>query len=333
MRRLLLSLAVSAVLAAALPAPIPAHAQDVVTAAQDEFKKGRDAFKQGDFTAARALFQKSFDLHPTPGAVLNLALCEEQLGLIATAWQRFQELTEQVPSTDERYTVAKQHAAALQPRLPKLRIELSPDVPAGTSVRRDSIAVAGTSLGVDLPVDPGKHTVTVSAPGRDERRYDVTLEEGKRQTLKVEPGPQTAAASTASGVPTATASATATTPPTVTALPPPSNNRRLAGLVIGGAGVAGLIVGGITGGLTFAKTGEVEKACPIPDDCTTEGLAIADSARTFGLVSTISFIAGGALVGTGVVLVLTSKSSPATQTALSPLLLPGGGGLSARGRF
>src|SRR5262249_44319433 len=139
----------------------------------------------------------------------------------------------------------------------------------------------------------------------------------------------------ASAAPTSTATATTTAQLTATAPPPPpaSTTRRLAGLVVGGAGVAGLIVGGITGGLTFAKTGEVEKACPIPDKCTVEGVAIADTARTFGLVSTISFIAGGALAATGVVLVLTSRSSTTPQTALTPVVLPGGAGLSAQGRF
>jgi hypothetical protein len=337
MRRLPLSLALTLAitLGAAVHTYPEAYAQDVVAAAQEQFLKGRDAFKQGDYAGARALFQKSYELHPTPGVLLNLGLCEEQLGLVGSAWQRFQELTEQVPPSDERYRVAKQHASALEPRVPRLRIELAPGAPAGTSVRRDALVVAGKNLGAELPVDPGKHTIVVTAPGREDRSYEITIAEGKRETLTVEPGAETAKSGTGDPPPAGTASSapTATTTTTVPPPPPPSNGRRTAGFILGGVGVAGLVVGGVTGGLTLAKTSDVEAMCPMPDRCTNEGVAIADSARTFGLVSTISFIAGGAFVGAGVVLVLTSKSGASTETALAPTLLPGGAGLSARGRF
>jgi hypothetical protein len=203
-------------------------------------------------------------------------------------------------------------------------------------VKRDGIAVAGKNLGAALPVDPGKHAIVVTAPGREARTYEVTLAEKQRESIRVEPGAQAATTDgpTTGPAPTATGATSAAPTSTAPPPPPPSSGRRTAGFVLGGVGVAGLVVGGVTGGLTFAKTSEVEEMCPVPDRCTTEGVAVADSARTLGLVSTVSFIAGAAFVGAGVVLVLTSGSSgSSTEAAFAPVVLPGGGGLTARGRF
>lgn len=336
MRRLALPLAFAALLTGT-PAIFcicgiasPAHAQDVVTAAKEQFQLGREASDKGDFKKAREFFQKSYELHPTPGALLNLAVCEEELGLIASAYVRFQQFTDLVPSSDDRYAGAKRRMAALEPRVPRLRIELAAEAPPGTTVLRDKIAVAGKNLGADLPVDPGKHEIVVTAPGRDERRYEITLAEGQKEILKAEPGKES---STTEKPPPATTTAPATTAPPIatSTAPPPSSDRRTAGFILGGVGVAGLALGGIAGALTFSKTSDVEAMCPNPDRCTIEGVEIADSARTFGMVSTVSFIAGAALVGAGVVLVVTGK--PSTETAFAPVVLPGGAGLFAQRRF
>jgi hypothetical protein len=327
MRRLALSIAFAALLAGAPSSH--AEAQDVVTAAKEQFQLGREASDKGDFVKARDFFQKSYELHPTPGALLNLGVCEEQLGLIASAWVRFKQFLDLVPSSDDRYAGAKRRAAALETRVPRLRIELSAGAPAGTIVKRDAIAVAGKNLGADLPVDPGKHAVTVTAPGREERRYEVTLAEGQKETLKVEPGEALQETGTATTATTATTTATSVVMPPPP--PPKASGRRTAGFVLGGVGVAGLAVGGVTGALTFSKTSDVEGMCPNPDRCTSEGVAVADSARTLGLVSTVSFIAGAALVGAGVFLVITGK--PETETALAPVVLPGGAGIFAQRRF
>jgi hypothetical protein len=336
MRHRALILMTALALLAASPATSTAQEADPTKAAQEQFLKGRDAYKRGDYTTALGHFQKSQETLPTPGTLLNLALCEEQLGMIASAWLHFQELSTLVTKTDERYAVAKQHASALEPRVPKLTIELAPGVPTGTSVTRGSIAVAGTNLGAELPVDPGKHVITVSAPGREAKAYEITLEEGKKERLKVEPGPPLAPTADPAGPiatpgPALTASSSGQPPPPP---PPRSGGPRTAGFVIGGVGALGLVLGGVTGALTIAKTSDVEAMCPMPDRCTTEGVAIADSARTFGLVSTIAFAAGAAGVGIGAVLVLTSKpGGPEPATALAPLVLPGGAGLSARHSF
>jgi hypothetical protein len=59
-----------------------------------------------------------------------------------------------------------------------------------------------------------------------------------------------------------------------------------------------------------------------------------NSGKTLSTLSTITFLVGGAGVAAGVVLVLTSGPSRSPTTAtLSPLALPGGGGLLLGGSF
>src|SRR6185295_15426984 len=65
---------------------------------------------------------------------------------------------------------------------------LAPDVPPGTSVTCDDAPLTPAMLGSDLPVDPGKHVVSVSATRRHMRRYEVNANEGSKSVITVSPG-------------------------------------------------------------------------------------------------------------------------------------------------
>src|SRR5262249_55696370 len=84
-------------------------------------------------------------------------------------------------------------------------------------------------------------------------------------------------------------------------------------------GVAGLVLGGVMGGLTFGKKGVVSDHCGSSvgskdaTACDPTGLDAVNSGRTTGLVSTVAFVLGTAAVGTGIVLLLTEPApKPAT---------------------
>jgi hypothetical protein len=82
--------------------------------------------------------------------------------------------------------------------------------------------------------------------------------------------------------------------------------------VLGGVGLAGLAVGAITGGLVFAKKGAIDRSC-VGAACNREGMAAVSDTRALGLVSTVSFIAGGVvLVGGGVLFFSEPRPLPRT---------------------
>lgn len=110
------------------------------------------------------------------------------------------------------------------------------------------------------------------------------------------------------------------------------NGVRTLGFVIGGVGLAGIVVGGIFGGLAFAQNGTADANCPFNNGtgCNSTGVSAGSDASTSATISTVAFIAGAVCLGTGVVLVLVGKSSPRTARVD---VLPGIGGLLVRGRF
>jgi len=301
---------------------------DPTAEAKELFLQARAAVKKGDPAQALALFRKSQGRRPTAGTLYNIAICEEQLGLTASAYQHFKELATQLSASDERLPVTKEHVAILEPRVPWLRIDLARGAPTGTSVTRDDVEVSEANLGVELPVDPGTYELVVTAPGRSVRRYTVTAAEGKHETRTVEPGEQTASMIKAAAPP----------PHLLAKAPVQEAPRRASGstvavISLGTAGFTGIGAGAGFGVAAIVKKNQVEKLCPVPKQCTAAGVAVEGTSRVYAAASTVAFAVGLSALGIGTVLVLTNRDRPTTKAAIAPLVLPGGAGLATSGAF
>jgi hypothetical protein len=68
---------------ARVPAQSADRANDSATA-EALFAAGREAIRRGDYQAACPMFAESNRLDPAVGTVLNLAICEEHLGQLAS---------------------------------------------------------------------------------------------------------------------------------------------------------------------------------------------------------------------------------------------------------
>jgi hypothetical protein len=288
----------------------------VAREAQQLFMDGRDAVKRGELPLALEKFQRSYELHPTQGTLLNLGAVNEQLGKLVKALEHFELAKKQLAESDDRYPVARDGAARVRPRIPTLRIEYAAGSPVQMSVRLDGAPVAASSIGAELPLDPGTYRVITSAPGREEKSYEVALKEAAHLTLTVEAGNKLA---------------------TALAAPPPSGRptaTQAFGIAAGGIGFAGIVIGAVTGVGAITAKSDAAKLCPDPKACTGAGLEAAGKSRALADVSTASFVIGLAGVAAGVTLVLVGREKPAAPSAaLAPLVLPGGGGIGAHGRF
>lgn len=308
------------VLACSTPARAQQGAQkeDRRAEAKVQFQLGRDALKRGEMERARILFKLSHELNPIPSTLGSLAICEEKLGLVASAWQHFEELAAQLPAGDDRLPFAKERAAALKPLVPKLRLELVPGTPPGTTLALSGELIAAADLGQDRPLDPGSYTVLVTSPGRRDRLYRVGLEAGQRKRLRAEAG-------------TIKAVIVPKRRPLWKPPEPEPSGLRTAGFVLGGIGVLGLGAGTVTGILALGKKNEVEALCPEPKRCTREGVAIESTGKGFATASTVSFAAGLGMLGLGTTLVLVGNAERSTEVGAA--VLPGGIGVGARGTF
>jgi hypothetical protein len=298
-----------------------AQPASAAAAAKAKFEEGQAAAEKGDFQSARALFLSSKDLLATVGTLLNLADCEEHLGMVASARQHYLDAKTMMKAGDKRIGFADERARALEPRLPALRVDLTAEAPPGTVVRLDARELPASSLGTDMPLDPGDHAVVVSAPGRPDRSYGVKLVEKQRQALAVEPGAKPAAA--------------ASSTPAADIAPPQGaggggSTLRTLGFIAGGAGLIGLAFGTVTGVLAVQKKSEVEKACPAPPSCSSAGQAIAIEGKALGSLSTAGLATGIPLLAAGVVLVVVgSRGAPQVRAAIGP----GGASLVVSGAF
>jgi hypothetical protein len=269
-------------------------------AAEALFEQGRQAMESKEYDVACEKFRESQRLDPAAGTQFNLANCEEQRGNLATAWELYRAVIEQLPADDTRLPIAKERVAGLATRLPKLTITLAPDAPKGTTVERDGVALGSASLGVALPVDPGKHELVVKAPNHGPKSFLVTI--GEKESKSVAVGP---------GAPGATEDAK----------PAAGSDNRTLGYVFGGIGVAGLAIGTVTGIMALSKKSTVDSHCDGDRLCDAEGADAAASGRTLGTITTISWIVGAAGIGAGAYFLLSS--SPKSETGITASVAPG----------
>lgn len=303
-----------------LVTPAVAYAQAPSSAdsatADKLFREGRAAADAGDFSTARDRFMESERLEPAPGTLLNIAECELHLGQLVSAREHFELAASGFPKGDNRRTIAAGRASQIEKRLAHVTLRLPEGAPAGTVVARNGVPVEASTLGQPMLADPGNLELVVTAPGRAPKTTTLTLVEGQvvEQALLVGE-----AASVAPPQP----------PPPSDAVPQPSPTSyplRPVGFVVGGVGVAGLVVGSITGLLALDKASTVKSHCNTSTwACDSQGVDAGSSGGTLATVSTVSFIAGAALVGVGAYLVFAWKVSPSTALVV-PYVDPHGAG-------
>jgi hypothetical protein len=144
------------------------------------FQEGRELLDQGKRADACAKFDLSFRKDPRAvGTILNLGLCAEEAGQVATAVRYYGEA--RARAHDQGLTEHEQAAdgkiALLAPRVPHLAIVLPAGTPPATRVIVDQVVLAPDQL-ADIPVDPGERAIVVSAPDKLPFETKVTVAEG-----------------------------------------------------------------------------------------------------------------------------------------------------------
>ncbi|MCE9577037.1 MAG: carboxypeptidase-like regulatory domain-containing protein [Deltaproteobacteria bacterium] len=318
------SCALIAALALAGPA---ANAQPAKGAAEAAFQKGKQLMAAGDLDAACAAFAQSAALDPQLGTQYNLGLCYEQAGKIASAWLAFAEVAAKDTNAKRKADSAKR-AKALEPRVPRLRLETGDRAP-GLVVHLGDTDVTVT-LGVDTPVDPGHYTITASAVGRKPWSTTIDVAPGGTATITIAP--------LASGADPARPEGPLEFDNEPPRNPHPGRVRHVLGASVGVAGVAALGASVFFGSQARSHQRDAEQACGgSVAPCDPSGLdaanAAVSAARDRATYANIAAATGAVLVGVGVVLYVTAPRGERPRAAMRPVVAPDQVGVVFDGRF
>lgn len=295
--------------------------------AQSIFDRALELVKDAKWAEACPMFEESQRLDPALGTQFQLAKCYEGQGRFASAWTQYVEVADAAKTAGqpEKEKAARARADAVAPRVPKLKIDVASGG-AGVEVKRDGAVIPKIQWGLGLPVDPGKHLIVATAPGKKSFETSIDITEAQSATLSIPALVDLAKPPTETAPPplsTTTESASETS-----AIPSErAGSRRTVALVLGGVGVVGLGVGVALGVAAKSKQDNVGADC-VGDRCDASGIETRKSALRTATTGTIVGGIGLAAGVTGAVLWLTSPSAPKTAY-VSPTL----GGISIQGRF
>jgi hypothetical protein len=303
------------------------------TTARNLFFEGKEAYDAKKFDVAADRFRRSDELYPAPTAKLGLARALREGGKLVEAYETYAHIVKEGAADDapeafrKAVDSAKSERGELEPRLAAVVIEVTCDCQANVTV--DGVDVPRAALGVKRFVNPGSRRIAATAAGWSEAERTVVVEEGQVENVHLEL--KKTAAPPPPSVPVG---------PTPTPVPPPQSPEtddgsglRVAGLVLGGFGLASLVVAGVTGALYLTSKSEVEEKCPDSLCPSQEEVDTAETGQTMGLVNTITLPVGAAALGTGVLLYLIAPDGDDEEVTTLPWIGPATGGVVLQGSF
>jgi hypothetical protein len=293
-------------------------------AAQSRFEEGLSLMQSGNAADACPKFEDSLKIYRASGTLINLALCHEQVGRLASATTEFDEslARAQREHRADREETARSHLRALAPRVSHLTVSVasSADV-EGLSVSMDGAELHRPSWGVRTMVDPGDHVIVANAPRRAAWTKTVTVgPNADDQSVLVD-------RLGAEQAPAPTASAPASTVPAVPSKQEATEGgggRRSAGLIVGGIGLAGVAVGTVFGIVAATEWAAAGRDCPgnvCPDAQTRSKY---DSVGWHADVATIGLAVGAVALAVGAYLYFTA---PSARVRVGASIGPGAAGL------
>lgn len=318
---------VALVLAAALGWTALAQAQGSPDAAlaQSLFDEAVRLMEAGRYADACPKLAESQRLDPGGGTLLNLGLCREKEGKLATAWTVYNAALSLAikDHRQDRERTAKERILAIGRSLARAVVDVDPATAKlkGLEITLDGVRVGGAAWGLWSPIDAGTHVVSAGAPGK--RPWQTTLEVTRdgdqvRIAIPVLEAAPVAARGPGEGRVDAPA-------------PPSYGGMRTAALVVGGVGIAAVAVGSVGGVMAIVKRGQSDADCPA-GRCTAQGVALNEDAKGFAWVANVGI--GVGIVALGAATVLWFVGKPGSRSPrLAPAVGSSGGGAVLSGQF
>lgn len=162
-------------------------------AARAAYLEGASLQEKGNCADALPKFETAQKLYDAPTHLHHIAQCQAATGKLVEAQETYETLAHYAlsPSAPDAFKQAqdggKKELAALQPKIPTLRISITPQA---STLKNLEVVVNGKKtpnelLGIARPVNPGTYKVVVTAAGFKTASVDVTLKEGESKPADV----------------------------------------------------------------------------------------------------------------------------------------------------
>jgi hypothetical protein len=326
---------------------LPSLAYADEASAETLFQEGLAAMKRNDYVVACEAFAQSNKADASPGTQINLAVCYEKQKKWASAWTWYRSAVglAQQRTQKEREQLAEDSANRLKAQLHYVIISVKEPL-TDMVVKRDgaevTIAVAGKE--VPLAIDPGEHSIEVSARAKKPHFQKIVMEDNNKTDRIEIPKLVDAPVDDKSGGGAGRGTGNDYRPPVI--ISNDGSTQRTIGIVVGGAGILAGLAG--VGLFILAKNEESERDelrdkanGTQPGEQQNAFNRSADShAKAADNNQLIAIILGAGavvLVGVGAVLYFTAPKAQekAAKARLlpHPLLGPNYGGLGLTGTF
>lgn len=283
----------------------PAQAQDAaeLSQARAKFQQALELKQAGNWPAALRLLREVGQVRMTPQVRYHIAICEEKLGKLVAALGGYElALADAQGMHPDFVAEVKASVDDLRARIPKLVIERGVGGEAA-AIELDGVSLGSSSIGVEVPVDPGPHTLSAKAPGRRPFSETITIGEEETQTVTI------GLAALESDEPTVNEGSAAGAGPAT----PREPRFGVLPYVFGGVGAAGLLASGVFFVLHQNTVSGLDERCP-DQDCSRLSPAEREdarsdhgAARTQEVVMWSTLGVGVAALGTGVALYLLDQ--------------------------
>lgn len=295
--------------------PRAALADDARTRAQVLFQEGLADVQRKDFASACPKFRASYEAEPRSSTLLNLGICYETDGKLASAWGAYRE-AELVANRTRKAPIETEAAAraeAVEKRLARVTLTAPKPAPPGLALELDGKPFGVGSLGVALPFDAGEHVLRAKAPGFEPSTTRFAVANAEVLEVKV---PALVRARSAA-LPSADA---------------PRSSwplRRSVGVVVATAGVAALGTAGVLGIVAKRNYDDARAGCDGGDAtrCAPDRVLAGEDARGLARTGTFVAVAGAAFAVIGVTLVLWPASDDRRAKSIGLRAGPSGAAL------
>jgi hypothetical protein len=280
--------------------------------------EGNALLDRGDYEQALDRFTRALAIVDAPTLGVRQAECLERLGRWVEAWDRYSAIarlrlgSDAAPAFVKAAQTAKDRAAALDKRIPRLVVEVEGNDLEGATLTLDGRTVARALWGVEQRVDPGLRQLRLVSG--DRLALDaVTMQEGDERRVALEFNGESAARRHEPE------------------LPPSGSASRTWGWGAVGVGAASALVGGVLWGMAKSRGDELKEDGCVAGSCPAH---LSDELDDYERLRTGSYVGIGVgavgLVGGTALLLLSGDEPQETRTGVAPWVGVGQAGFSGR---